>query len=107
MTVRVEVLGDDGEWREVEGIASVEVHSEDPAPPPPPALQADDVAQFVVIFARKMGKVAEFERLSALFAQELKGTAEAAARAYATAVRRTTSDRPAWQSTYGPAQRRR
>jgi hypothetical protein len=31
MTVRLEILGDDGEWHEVPGIASVELHQELPA----------------------------------------------------------------------------
>ncbi|HZF92048.1 hypothetical protein [Streptomyces sp.] len=34
MTVRLEILGDDGEWHEVPGITSVELHQEQPAVPP-------------------------------------------------------------------------
>jgi hypothetical protein len=32
MTARLEILGDDGEWHEVSGIASVELHQEQPEP---------------------------------------------------------------------------
>jgi len=32
MTIRMEILGDDGEWQEVPGIKSVELHQEQPDP---------------------------------------------------------------------------
>lgn len=101
MTARVEVLGDDGKWREVEGVASVEVHAE--APDVTPAERAGQVMQLFGAYAREA--VAEYERACAQVVQQLKGAA-AAAQAYEAAIR-PPRDRPAWQSTYGPARRRR
>lgn len=72
MTVRLEVLGDDGEWQEVPGIASVRFES----------------SQF------DFGEAAREEARS-LRVIDQDGPV------------RPRADRPAWQSPYGPQQRRR
>ncbi|MEU4170994.1 hypothetical protein AB0F46_29455 [Streptomyces sp. NPDC026665] len=105
MTARMEILGDDGEWQEVPGVVSVEIRAEVPdwASEPACLLQSADVMPLVVAFARKAK--AEYERVFDQVAQQMKQAA-AAGRAYEAALK-GRPDRPAWQSPYGPARRRR
>ncbi|MEU3098537.1 hypothetical protein ABZ690_28225 [Streptomyces sp. NPDC006967] len=89
MTVRMEVLGDDGEWHEVPGIASVELHQEQPDEPP------DD---------------AYWRRHDALDSLHYMTTALAEARRPRVIDQNghpVRPNRPAWQSPYGPPPRRR
>lgn len=86
MTARVEIMGHDGEWQEVEGVATVEVH--------PAAL------------IEGLRAAAATARTADRLFRQIGEAAEVARNVYAAALRRA-SDRPAWQSTYGPARRRR
>lgn len=130
MTARLEILGEDGEWREVEGVASFEFCQEQPedgagdaywarlwdetvdvststelvlTPDVTPAERAGQVMRLFMASAREAAVA--YEQACALFVQQLKNSA-AAAKAYEAAVR-PRQDRPAWQSPYGPARRRR
>ncbi|WP_445524772.1 hypothetical protein [Streptomyces cyslabdanicus] len=107
MTGRLEVLGDDGEWHEVPGVASVELRQEQPEP----WAEIADEASLSVAQVR--------ERYAAVVHAYGKAAAEAA-RVIATAARALRQaglvnqdgrpirrpDRPAWQSPYGPPPRR-
>ncbi|MFG2963557.1 hypothetical protein ACGFZS_09735 [Streptomyces sp. NPDC048288] len=91
MTVRLSILGDDGEWHEVPGITTVELHQEEPETLP------DD---------------AYWRRHDALDALHFAMTAHADARRSKVIDQdgnpvRPRQDRPAWQSPYGPPPRRR
>lgn len=112
MTVRLEVLGEDGEWHEVPGVTSVELHEEQPEPEQKTPLQ---------VFLEEYRPVHDaYIRLARAYAaaalpvmEELTRGLEAYGRALRAAhvidqdgrpVRRP--DRPTWQSPYGPARRR-
>ncbi|MFF3310512.1 hypothetical protein [Streptomyces sp. NPDC002952] len=86
MSVRVEILDEDGEWREAEGITFVEFH---PAALIPAIQAAADTARTA-------------ERLL----RQVTEGAEEAGHLYAAALRGPTV-RPAWQTPYGPSRRRR
>ncbi|MFJ5638682.1 hypothetical protein [Streptomyces sp. NPDC093223] len=93
MTVRLEVMGEDGEWRELPGVASVRFDQEQPEDPP------DD---------------GYWRRHDALDALHFAMTAHADGRRprvidqNGNPVRpRQDRDRPAWQSPYGSRPRRR
>ncbi|MGQ4358541.1 hypothetical protein [Streptomyces sp. SAS_272] len=107
MTTRLEVLGEDGEWQEVPGVVSVELHAELEDAAERQVLSLAEVqeqyARFVAAFARQVG--ARYARCAAQIVDQLHA-ATAAGQAYAAALR-PTPDRPAWQSPYGPARRRR
>lgn len=106
MTGRLESLGEDGEWHEVPGLVSIELHAEvpdqTPAPVPQP-LTLEQVAPFIVKWARHA--VEEYARVAAEVIRQLNEAATAA-EAFERA-RPTCPDRPAWQSPYGPPPRRR
>lgn len=114
MTTRLEILGDDGKWHEVPGIASVELDQEEFEIPdsvwPPPAVRqrAREVHEAAVRFMRA-------------YVDTVRPQVEEMSRTFATAARALRSaglidedgrvvrqpDRPAWQSPYGPPPRRR
>ncbi|MFC7880458.1 hypothetical protein ACFUVV_01020 [Streptomyces sp. NPDC057376] len=85
MSARLEVLGDDGEWHEVEGVRSVELVEEEPA----------DLDDAVLVSVRDFAlmQIDEYERR--LNAPVLGRIPDRPRRA-----------RPAWQSPYGPPPRR-
>ena len=89
MTVRREVLGDDGEWHEVPGITSVQFDDvelqEEPDAPPDDAYWRRHDALDALHFA--MSAAAEVKR-PRVIDQDGKPV------------------RPAWQSPYGPPPRR-
>jgi hypothetical protein len=85
MTVRLEILGDDGEWHEVPGIRSVELHQEQPDVPP------DD---------------AYWQRHEALDSLHFMTTGFQDARRPRVIDQDGNPVRPDWQSPYGPARRR-
>lgn len=115
MTTRLEILGDDGEWHELEGVTDVQLDVIDPEPEPEPELTPlqlyiqqytpvrDAYIAFVKAYAEAVRPVMEqAARTVEVYGQALKdaGVIDQAGRP----VRRT--DRPAWQSPYGPARRR-
>ncbi|MCX4575644.1 hypothetical protein OHB41_21110 [Streptomyces sp. NBC_01571] len=112
MTARLEVLGDDGEWREVPGITSVQLHAEEPEQVPTP----------LELFVEETRPLREaYVQFAKAYVEAARPIVEAAARgieAYGCALRQaglideqgrpvTRRDRPAWQSPYGPARRSR
>ncbi|MFE6284378.1 hypothetical protein [Streptomyces sp. NPDC057877] len=113
MTARLEVLGEDGEWHEVPGIASVELHQEQPDPDPERTpLQ---------LFVEEYRPVRDaYVRLVHAYTEAARPVVESLARGIETSGRALRQaglidqdgrpvprrDRPAWQSPYGPQQRR-
>ncbi|KJK40244.1 hypothetical protein UK15_07800 [Streptomyces variegatus] len=103
MTARLEVLGDDGEWHEVPGVASVELHAEEPDPRPgPEPLPTAQLIEGFMEWGRQAAR--QYARVADEIMRTVNG-AVAAAETYERA-RRACSDRPAWQSPYGPPRRR-
>ncbi|MBW5420305.1 hypothetical protein GKQ77_01800 [Streptomyces sp. BG9H] len=115
---RVEIMGDDGEWHDVLGVASIELHEEQPDTAADPwvalaarvrATQAERdalVREAWTVFAR-----AYVEAMRPAMEQAAAAMAEfnRAVKASATAKRDDFvlhTDRPAWQSPYGPPTRR-
>lgn len=92
MTVRLEMLGDDGYWYEVPGIASVEIQHEQPADslPDDAYWRRHDALDSLVFLSEA---IAEAQRPRVI---DQDGNPI-----------RPRSDRPAWQSPYGPPTRRR
>lgn len=90
---RVEMLGDDGEWHEVPGIASVEIHPAEPADAPRIPLRTRLVHEAWWWISRWPDEQRALGR-------------EAIAHHYTVRQQRRGPDRPAWQSPYGPPQRR-
>lgn len=83
--IRLEVERD-GEWVPVEGVTSVELNAEEPDPSPDPRAFFSPTAELLAV-ARRLADVAR--QIDA-----------------ATKHVRGHRDRPAWQSPYGPPQRR-
>ncbi|MEU9921904.1 hypothetical protein AB0H51_11505 [Streptomyces griseoluteus] len=114
MTGRLYVLGDDGAWQEVPGIASVEFDEEQPDDAEPWATFAEhqqlDVAHIVeqhtaairAYMAVMRPKLEEASRLLVAAARAIRE-----ARIVDQDGRPLGPDRPAWQSPYGPPRRRR
>ncbi|MFC8520780.1 hypothetical protein [Streptomyces sp. NPDC057257] len=111
---RLELLAAEGGWEEVPGVASVEIHAEEPTPVPAltPLQQ----------FAEQYRPVRQaYVQLVHAYAEAARPVVEAAARgieAYGRALRQAglidqhgrvvaRPDRPSWQSPYGPPTRRR
>lgn len=89
---RFEVMGDDGEWHELQGVTSFEFHMEPPPADEPPdddtwrRYDAADSLRFM------WEAVAEAQRPRVI---DQDGNSV-----------RLRPDRPAWQSPYGPPTRR-
>ncbi|MFD7884062.1 hypothetical protein ACFV3N_16685 [Streptomyces bauhiniae] len=108
--VPVFILDETGAWREVPGIASIEVDEE----PPPPAPERTPLQLYI-----EQGRTVRdaYIRAGRAYAEAARPVMETLARgleAYGQALQaiRTTTrsgdtHRPAWQSPYGPARRRR
>ncbi|MEV8042429.1 hypothetical protein AB0P02_01110 [Streptomyces griseoluteus] len=115
MTGRLYVLGDDGAWREVPGIASVEFDEEQPDDAEPWAAFAEQ-QRLTAAYVRDQhaALIRAYMAMARPVMEEASRRLAAAARAFRDArvidqddnpIRRP--DRPAWQSPYGPARRRR
>ncbi|MGW2209938.1 hypothetical protein [Streptomyces sp. NPDC001781] len=115
MTVRLEILGEDGEWHEVPGIASVEFDEEQPDDTEPWAAFAEQ-QRLTVAYVREQhaALIRAYMAMARPVMEEASRHLAAAARALRDArfigqdgdpIRRP--DRPAWQSPYGPARRSR
>lgn len=106
MGIRLEVLGDDGEWHEAQGIASVEFHPEQPDPRDEAYRRHDAFDAMVYAAPQLAGRIDVPARREHL--REEIARAEEQARVIdqdGNPVRPRT-DRPAWQSPYGPPPRR-
>jgi hypothetical protein len=90
MTIRLEILGDDGEWHYVPGIASVELHQEQPATSPDDAFWRRHDALDSLVF---LTTAFEETRRPRVIDQDGDPV-------------RPRTDRPVWQSPYGPPRRR-
>lgn len=90
MTVRLEMLGDDGEWHEVPGIASVEVRHEQPDGTPEDAYWRRHDALDSLVFLSEAITEAQQPRVIDQDGNPVQP--------------RTV--RPAWQSPHGPPRRR-
>ncbi|NUS82992.1 MAG: hypothetical protein HOY75_09610 [Streptomyces sp.] len=110
MTARLEILGDDGQWHEVPGIASVEFDEVqyDPRDEAYRRHDALDAAAYstTAFTAFEITITPQLRQL-----QEEFERAEAAMRCAATRRPRVIDQdgrpvRPAWQSPYGPPPRR-
>ncbi|MGW1267560.1 hypothetical protein [Streptomyces sp. NPDC002491] len=111
MTGRLEVLGEDGQWHEVGNVVSVELDTEQTADPRDEAYRRHDALDALVYSRPDL--TAEIT-----IPVRLEGFREACTRAD-EAMRRLARQRPrvidqdgdavrpAWQSPYGPARRRR
>ena len=114
MTVRLEVMGDDGEWHELPGIGSVHFDQEQPdVDLRDEAYRRHDAFDAMVCGIPGVADVGEFFTVAA-HADRLRAAcalAEAAMREAARRLRVIDQDgkpvRPAWQSPYGPRPRRR
>lgn len=112
MTGRLEILGDDGEWQEVPGIASVEfdqVHLDDSRDEAYRAHDSLDALAYSMPAFTEAFEITVTLRLNRL--REAFEEAEAAVRRSADRRPRVIDPdgrpvRPAWQSPYGPARRR-
>ncbi|MFG2277546.1 hypothetical protein ACGFNQ_02510 [Streptomyces asoensis] len=112
MTPRLEVLGEDGEWQEVLGVTSVELIEGPPSDPRDEAYR-----QHYALDALAFSMPPLSGAIHAVFATQLDRYREACdrveeemrrvAQALVTATQRPRQERPAWQSPYGPARRRR
>ena len=106
MTVRLEVLGDDGEWHEIPGVTSVEFHQEQPDPRDEAYRRHDAFDAMVYAMPNLSGRIDV--PVHRAYLQDEIARAEEQARVIdqdGNPVRPRT-DRPAWQSPYGPARRR-
>lgn len=105
---RLEVLGEDGEWHEVPGVASVELDQEQATPLQLFITEYRPVRDAYVQLARAYAEAARPVVEAAAHGLEAYGRALRAARVIDQDGRPTRStDRPAWQSPYGPPARRR
>lgn len=105
MTARLEVLGEDGEWQEVLGVASVELVQEPLDDPRDEAYRRHDALDAL---AFSMPSVAG--AIYAVVTTQLDRYREACDRVEEEMRRLSQQpcrDRPAWQSPYGPTRRRR
>ncbi|MGW4300392.1 hypothetical protein ACWEHT_11505 [Streptomyces sp. NPDC004646] len=114
MTARLAILGEDGEWQEVHGIASVEFDEEPPDDAEPWAAFAEQ-QRLTAAYVRE-----QHAALIRAYMTAVRPAAEEASRLLAAAARSLRAvrvidqdgnpirrpDRPAWQSPYGPAHRR-
>lgn len=116
------MLGVDGQWHEVPGIASVELHQEQPDDGPPDDEywrrhdSLDALAYSMGAFPLSGTLTTTFTARTDRF-DEAFASAEEALRGLAAHSPRVIDqdgnpvrprpDRPAWQSQYGPARRRR
>jgi len=91
MTIRLEILGDDGDWHWVPGVASIELHSEDQAEPPDDAYWRRHDALDSLHFAMTAREEARRPRVIDQDGNPVQ----------------PRTARPAWQSPYGPPSRRR
>lgn len=110
MTPRLEMIGDDGEWHEVPGVTSIELHPEQPEQQPTPLQlfieEYRPVHDAYIRFAHAYVEAARpvVEQLARSI--EAYGQALRAARVIDQDGRLTRRpERPAWQSPYGPARR--
>ena len=111
-TPTVQIMDEAGEWQEVDGIGSVEIYVTTP-----PELEefAQQWADFTNrIHSRRIDVLAVFTQAVAESVKPATEAAEQALAALQDAVQACPADppgrrrdRPAWQSPYGPARRRR
>ena len=112
MTIRLEILGDDGEWHQVPGVRSVEFHSEEPTEPPDDAYWRRHDALDALHFAMPFADTVEVEIPvnTGDFEAACASAEEAMSRLAKRFPRVIDQDgnpvRPAWQSPYGPPPRR-
>jgi hypothetical protein len=111
VTARLEVLGEDGEWHEVPGVVSVELHQEQPEQQPTP-LQLF-IEEYRPVHNAYVRAARAYAAAARPVVEELARGIQAYGRALRAArvidqdgrpVRRP--ERPAWQSPYGPPGRR-
>ncbi|WP_432041443.1 hypothetical protein [Streptomyces cadmiisoli] len=100
MTARVEILGDDGEWLELTGVTAVELHAERPEAE---QLSMEQAVEGFMAWARQAAQ--QYARMAEEIVRTFNSAAAAAERF--EQARRACSNRPAWQSPYGPPPRRR
>lgn len=94
MGIRMEALGDDGQWHEVPGVTSIELHEGEPE-------EADVLADLVVeVRVETTGWDEAVERARRVL--ELPRVIDQ----HGNPVQ-PHPNRPAWQSPYGPPSRRR
>ncbi|MDX3019890.1 hypothetical protein [Streptomyces acidiscabies] len=108
MNVRLEMLGDNGEWHNVPGVATVELHDEQPERTPIQIYVEHGrvIREGYAAFANAYVTAARPMIEEAVRALEAVGRSLRAARLIdqdGNPVRHP--DRPAWQSPYGPARR--
>ena len=89
MTVRLEFLGDDGEWHELEGVTNVQFRPSGPDVTDEEWRRHDALDSLVYMFTAH-----EDAARPRVIDQDGNPV-------------RTRADRPAWQSPYGPPPRRR
>ncbi|GAB2331772.1 hypothetical protein AB0N20_27430 [Streptomyces griseoincarnatus] len=108
MTTHLEVLGDDGEWHEIHGIASVELHQEQPEP----STELTPLQLYIQQYAPVRDAYIAFVKAYVEAARPVMEQLAQAVEVYGKALqdyqqaRPVRRDRPAWQSPYGPARRR-
>jgi len=112
MTARLEILGDDGQWHEVPGIASVEFDEVPPVDPRDEVYRrhdALDAAAYSMPAFTTTFEITITPRLNRL-REEFDKAEAAMRRAVARKPRVIDQDgrpvRPAWQSPFGPPPRR-
>lgn len=112
MTARLEILGDDGQWHEVPGIASVEFDEvqHDPRDEAYRRHDALDAAAYSMPALTTAFEVTITPRLNRLTEEfdRAEATMRRAAKRWTRGIDQDRNPvRPAWQSPYGPSPRRR